>query len=98
MGLVWGVEGYFDGTRVEANAAIDSYVRDFEYELHNHLNVLFPGEPPHELERPEPDMLEEWVTSYQEAVPHDKRDQYVSQASYKTNAPKMIRFLPPSTP
>ena len=84
-GLVWGAEVYLDGTRVEANAALESYVRNFEYELRNHLNVLFPDEPPHELERPKPDMLEEWVASYQEAVPHDKRDQYVSQASYKTS-------------
>lgn len=84
-GLVWGAEVYLDGTRVEANAAIDSYVRNFEYQLRNHLNVLFPEEEPHELDRPEPDMLEEWVASYQEHVPHDKRDQYVSQARYKTS-------------
>lgn len=84
-GLVWGAEVYFDGTRVEANAAIESYVRNFKYELHNHLNILFPDEPPHELEQPEPDMLEEWVASYQVAVPHNKRDKYVSQASYKTS-------------
>jgi len=84
-GLVWGAELYFDGTRVEANAAIDSYVRNFEYDLHNHLNILFPDTPARELERPELDMLEEWVTSYQKAVPHDKRDKYISQASYKTS-------------
>ncbi len=56
-GLVWGAELYFDGTRVQANAALSSYVRNFEYELHHHLNVLFPNEPPQELERPVPDML-----------------------------------------
>lgn len=84
-GLVWGAELYFDGTRVEANAAIASYVRNFEYDLHNHLNILFPDAPPRELERPELDMLEEWVTSYQNAIPHDKRDKYISQASYKTS-------------
>lgn len=64
-GLVWGAELYFDGTRVQANAALSSYVRNFETELHHHLNVLFPNEPPHELERPVADMLEEWVESYQ---------------------------------
>ena len=84
-GLVWGEEVYLDGTRVEANAAFDSYVRNFEYELHNHLNILFPDEPARELDRPELDMLEEWVASYQESVPHDKRDKYISQASYKTS-------------
>ena len=30
-------------------------------------------------------MLEEWVSTYQVAVPHDKRDKYVSQARYKTS-------------
>jgi transposase len=84
-GLVWGAEVYLDGTRVEANAGIDSYVRNFEYELHNHLNILSPDESARELECPEPDMLEEWVASYQKAVPHDKRDKYVSKASYKTS-------------
>ncbi|MBT6958176.1 MAG: IS1182 family transposase [Opitutae bacterium] len=84
-GLVWGEEVYMDGTRVEANAAFDSYVRNFEYELRNHLNILFPDKTPPELDRPESDMLEDWVASYQEAVPHDKRDKYISQASYKTS-------------
>lgn len=65
-GLVWGKELYFDGTRVEANAAMDSNVSNFEYELHNHLNVLFPDQEPVTLSRPEPDFIENWVTRYQE--------------------------------
>lgn len=84
-GLVWGAELYFDGTRVQANAALSSYVRNFEYELHHHLNVLFPNEPPQELERPVPDMLEEWVESYQNTLSYDKRDKYIPKASYKTS-------------
>jgi transposase len=42
-GLVWDKELYFDGTRVEANAAMSSHVSNFEYELAHHLNVLFPN-------------------------------------------------------
>ena len=83
-GLVWGEEVYLDGTRVEANAAFDSYVRNFEYELHNHLNILFPDEPTRELERPEPDMLEEWVASYQEAVPHSLTCTFEEKCTLRT--------------
>ena len=84
-GLVWGAELYFDGTRVQANAAMSSYVRNFEYELRNHLNILFPDQIPHPPEQPEPDMLEEWVESYQNSLAYEKRDTYVSKASYKTS-------------
>jgi hypothetical protein len=55
------------------------------YELHHHLNVLFPNEPPQELERPVPDMLEEWIESYQSTLSYDKRDKYIPKASYKTS-------------
>jgi len=84
-GLVWGQEVYFDGTRVEANAANESYVRNFEYDLYHHLNVLFPDEPPVQLVRPPTDVMEGWVERYKQHTPIDKRDPYVAQATYKTS-------------
>ncbi|MEO0562415.1 MAG: IS1182 family transposase, partial [Chloroflexota bacterium] len=84
-GLVWGKEVYLDGTRVEANAAGDSYVHNFEYEVRNHLNILFEGQPIAEEERPPLDVMEAWVVGYQQQEPTDKRDRYISQATYKTS-------------
>jgi IS5 family transposase len=83
--LVCGREVYLDGTRVEANAASDSYVYNFEYEVHNQLNILFEGEPLAERQRPPKDVMEEWVVGYQQQKPTDKRDPYISQATYKTS-------------
>jgi transposase len=75
-GLVWGKELYFDGTRVEANAAMDSFVRNFEYDLYNHLNVLFPQVQPEPLSRPELDFMEKWVENYRQQPQEWKRDPY----------------------
>jgi transposase len=47
-GLVWGKELYFDGTKVRANADIDSMVPRFYWEAKQHLKALFPQEPPGE--------------------------------------------------
>jgi transposase len=41
-GLVWGRELYFDGTRVAANANVDTLVPRFYVEAKQHLQVLFP--------------------------------------------------------
>lgn len=43
-GLVWGQELYFDGTKVRANAAVDTMVPRFHYEARLHLNQLFEQE------------------------------------------------------
>ncbi len=43
-GLVWGEELYFDGTKVEANAAIDGMVPRFYFEARQHLHELFGEE------------------------------------------------------
>jgi transposase len=84
-GLVWGKELYFDGTRVEANAAVSSYVSNFEYALTNHLNVLFPNaEPPTPPSR-ELDFAETWIESYKRAPQERKRDSYVSLSNTKTS-------------
>jgi len=40
-GLVWGKELYFDGTKVQANADIDSLMPRFYVEARQHLNTLF---------------------------------------------------------
>jgi len=40
-GLVWGRELYFDGTKVQANAAIDGLVPRFYVEAQQHLQALF---------------------------------------------------------
>jgi len=40
-GLVWGKELYFDGTQVEANAAMDSLKPRFYVEAKHHLTALF---------------------------------------------------------
>jgi transposase len=45
-GLVWGKELYFDGTKVQANAAIDNMVPRFYWEAKQHLATLFETEPP----------------------------------------------------
>jgi transposase len=42
--LVWGRELYFDATKVEANAALDSLVPRFYYEARTHVANLFAGE------------------------------------------------------
>lgn len=84
-GLVWGKELYFDGTRVEANAAMSSYVSNFEYELANHLNSLFPN---HETVPPASrsiDFTETWIESYKQAPQEWKRDEYVPFSSTKTS-------------
>lgn len=85
-GLVWGQELYFDGTRVQVNADLFSNVLNFEFELRQHLNVLFPGDDPaslpKSLPRPEPDLMEGWIGEYRRKEP---RLQAGSQA-YKTLA------------
>jgi transposase len=43
-GLVWGKELYFDGTKVQANAAIDGLVPRFYFEAEQHLQSLFNRE------------------------------------------------------
>jgi transposase len=65
-GLVWGQEIYFDGTRVQANASIESNVSNFEYELRNHLNVLFEHDQPSGLKQPVPDVMESWIETYKQ--------------------------------
>jgi len=45
VGLVWGKELYFDGTKVEANADFDSLVPRFYHEAKTHLDGLFVDEP-----------------------------------------------------
>ena len=40
-GLVWGRELYFDATKVEANAGLDSLVPRFYYEATTHVAELF---------------------------------------------------------
>lgn len=44
-GLVWGKEFYFDGTKIEANAAFGSLVPRFAHEAQQHLKTLFNDEP-----------------------------------------------------
>ena len=65
-GLVWGQELYFDGTQVQANASIESNVSNFEYNLLNHLNILFDEPPSPPLSRPEKDFMEDWIDRYHE--------------------------------
>jgi transposase len=84
-GLVWGKELYFDGTRVEANAAMESFVPNFEYELSNHLNVLFPQGQPELLPRPTPDFIEDWVENYRQQPQEWKRDPYQALWTIKTS-------------
>jgi hypothetical protein len=48
-GLVWGKELYFDGTKVRANADMDSLEPGLELVTRQHLQTLFP-----EYEPPEP--------------------------------------------
>lgn len=43
-GLVWGKEFYFDGTKIEANAAFGSLVPRFAHEAQQHLQSLFDDE------------------------------------------------------
>lgn len=87
-GLVWGKELYFDGTRVQANADLFSNVPNFEYELRNHLNILFLGDDtpcvPKTLPRPVPDFLEDWVAAYQAKAPR----LCASETTYQTLSSK----------
>ena len=49
VGLVWGRELYFDGTKVEANADFDSLVPRFYHDAKTHVVDLFAdGAPPDE--------------------------------------------------
>jgi hypothetical protein len=77
-GLVWGQELYFDGTRVQANADLFSNVLNFEFELRNHLNILFPDDDPvclpKSLPRPEPDVMERWIDRYRQKEPRLRHD------------------------
>lgn len=45
-GLVWGQELYFDGTKVQANAALESLVPRFSVEAKQHLKRLFTSTGP----------------------------------------------------
>ena len=45
-GLVWGRELYFDATKVEANADLDSLVPRFYYEAKTHVADLFADDAP----------------------------------------------------
>jgi transposase len=45
-GLVWGKELYFDGTKVRANAALDSSVPRWYWLAKEHLNDLFDDSDP----------------------------------------------------
>lgn len=85
-GLVWGKELYFDGTKVDANASIESNVSNFEYELRNHLNILFGNEPSSSLPRPEPDFMENWIDTYHEPSRWKQVDSaYQSLADHRTS-------------
>lgn len=91
-GLVWGKEVLFDGTRIQANADLFSNVPNFEYDIHHHLNVLFPEDDPtdfpKQVPRPERDMMENWVRSYQEKTPrirHGKKSTYQRLATRRTS-------------
>ena len=44
-GLVWGKELYIDGTKVQANAAIDGLVPRWYWQAQQHLEALFDTEP-----------------------------------------------------
>ena len=43
-GLVWGQELYFDGTKVQANADIDTMVPRFYFEAKQQMKALFRQE------------------------------------------------------
>ena len=45
-GLVWGRELYFDATKVEANADLDSLVPRFYYDATAHMAELFADDAP----------------------------------------------------
>jgi transposase len=55
-GLVWGQELYFDGTKVQANADIDTMVPRFYYEAKQQMKALFGQE---QTNQPAPDPLSE---------------------------------------
>jgi transposase len=52
-GLVWGEEMYFDATKVDANASLDSIAPRFAVE--EHLGGLFEREPPGDQDDQRPD-------------------------------------------
>jgi hypothetical protein len=54
VGLVWGRELYFDATKVEANADVDSLVPRFAYDAKAHVADLFAGELAMAKVQPEP--------------------------------------------
>src|SRR5215211_6141863 len=43
-GLVWGKELFFDGTKVQANAAVDSLHAHWVAAVRTYLDALFAGE------------------------------------------------------
>ncbi len=92
--LVWGKEVHLDGTRIQANADLFSNVPNFEYDIHHQLNVLFPEDDitdfPKQMPRPERDLMEDWVQSYQEKAPrirHGKKSSYQRLATRRTSLP-----------
>lgn len=84
-GLVWGQELYFDGTRVEANAAMSSYVSNFEYDVAHHLNLLFPATELPNPPSPTLDFTEAWVEGYENYTQPGKRDSYRRLSDFKTS-------------
>jgi transposase len=56
-GLIWGKELYIDGTKVEANASLDSLKPRFFVEAH--LNNLFPEQAVEETEEGEQDAIQD---------------------------------------
>lgn len=55
-GLVWGQELYFDGTKVQANAAVDGLQPRLQI-IAQHLQTLFPDQPSPSLENSRPRRL-----------------------------------------
>jgi transposase len=50
-GVVWGRERYFDGTKIRANAAMDSLVPRWYWQAKQHLEALFARQPAPRLQK-----------------------------------------------
>jgi transposase len=56
-GLVWGRELYFDATKIEANADIDSLIPRFYYDATAHVAELFADDASSVVAEPEPETV-----------------------------------------
>jgi transposase len=89
-GLVWGKELYFDGTKVQANADVDSLKARLHLVTQQHLQTLFPEASIPSTPLPLPAPPQRWLEKYRET-----RVTVRGSHSYHRTADKQVSHTDP---